>query len=122
MGCPLHRLTSKNQFSKFEVLLADPKGVQWVRYSYQLKVGELGATPVEGGKEASGELLYIARVKYNDGYHPAKIGEHLPGAHLAYNNTEVTVDVRISYTYERPLRLMTLATGLRSVVLQLTGT
>jgi hypothetical protein len=76
----------------FEVLLADPKGVRWVPFSYQLNVNELGAEPVEGGKEANGALLYVARVRYNGGLHPAKIGEHLPAAHLAYNGTEVLVE------------------------------
>ncbi|KAH9054271.1 hypothetical protein EDB87DRAFT_1702709 [Lactarius vividus] len=76
----------------FEVLVADPKGVRWVPFSHQLNVEELGATPVEGGKEANGTLLYVARVRYNDGVHPAKIGEHLPAAHLAFNGTEVLVD------------------------------
>ncbi|KAH8994056.1 hypothetical protein EDB92DRAFT_1852498 [Lactarius akahatsu] len=60
----------------FEVLVADPKGVRWV----------------EGGKEANGTLLYVARVRYNEGLHPAKIGEHLPAAHLAFNGTEVLVE------------------------------
>jgi hypothetical protein len=68
-----------------------------VPFSYQLNVNELGAEPVEGGKEANGALLYVARVRYNGGLHPAKIGEHLPAAHLAYNGTEVLVEVRILY-------------------------
>lgn len=77
--------------------MVDSRAVRWVPFSNQLNVGELGATPVEGGKEANGALLYVARVKYNDGIHPAKIGEHLPAAHLAFNGTEVLVEVRILF-------------------------
>jgi hypothetical protein len=80
------------EFSTFEVLMADPQGVKWVAFRQQLKVEELGAKPVEGGKEASGALLYIARVRYSDGIHPAKCGEHLPGAHLAFSGTEIVID------------------------------
>lgn len=77
--------------------MADPQGVQWVSFRQQLKLEELGATPVEGGKEANGALLYVARVRYNDGIHPAKCGTHLPGAHLAHSGTEIIIDVRILY-------------------------
>ena len=48
---------------------------------------------MDGGRESSGALLYVARVRYNDGVHTAKIGEHLPGAHLAFSGTEVVVNV-----------------------------
>jgi hypothetical protein len=76
----------------FEILVADPQGVRWVPYSSQLNVEELRAKPVEGGKEANGSLLYVARVNYNGGVHPAKCGEHLPAAHLAFGGTEVLVE------------------------------
>lgn len=77
--------------------MADPQGVQWVSFRQQLRLEELGATPVEGGKEANGTLLYVARVRYNDGIHPAKCGTHLPGAQLAHSGTEIVIDVRILY-------------------------
>jgi Protein of unknown function (DUF3421) len=48
---------------------------------------------VEGGREANGAQLYIARVSYNDGVHTAKIGEHLPGAQLAFTGSEVVINV-----------------------------
>ena len=82
--------------------MADPNGVRWVPFSHQLNIEELGAKPVEGGKESNDALLYIARVRYNDGLHPAKIGEHLPAAHLAFNGTEVLVEVRILYLWVTP--------------------
>jgi hypothetical protein len=79
---------------------------------------------VEGGTDANNASLYVARVKYNDGVHAAKIGEHLPGAHLAYGGTEVVVDVCTNSDdvfSQKRLLTPSLATGLRSVVLQLKG-
>jgi len=80
------------ELNKFEVLVGDPRAVSWVRHGSQLNLQELGAQPVDGGREANGRLLYIARVTYNGGVHTAKVGEHLPGAHLAFNGTEVIID------------------------------
>jgi hypothetical protein len=75
---------------------------------------------VEGGKEANGAAIYIARVKYNGGVHTAKIGEHLPAAHLAFSGEEVLIDVGIrSMLRETRRDSDALAVGLRSVVLQL---
>jgi len=68
--------------------------VQWLPYRSQLDVQQLGAKPVDGGREANGALLYIARVRYNNGVHTAKIGEHLPGAHLAFSGSEIIINVR----------------------------
>jgi len=80
------------ELSKFEVLVGDTRAIRWVPYSYQLNLQELRARPVEGGKEANGAAIYIARVKYNGGVHTAKIGEHLPAAHLAFSGEEVLID------------------------------
>ncbi|KAI9509429.1 hypothetical protein F5148DRAFT_1298870 [Russula earlei] len=80
------------ELNTFEVLLADQRAIRWVPYSYQLDVSQLRAKPVEGGKEANEAPLYIARVRYNGGVHTAKIGEHLPAAHLPFNGTEVQVE------------------------------
>jgi len=78
--------------STFEVLLADRRAVRWVPYSYQLNLRQLGARPVEGGREANGAPLYIARVKYEGGVHAAKVGEHLPAAHVGFRGKEIQVD------------------------------
>ncbi|KAH9961258.1 hypothetical protein BC827DRAFT_334920 [Russula dissimulans] len=80
------------EFSAFEVLVADPRAIRWVRYSYQLNVQQVGARPVEGGREADGAPLYIARVEYEGGVHTAKVGEHLPGANVAFHGGEVQVE------------------------------
>jgi len=80
------------ELSQFEVLVGDPRAIRWVRCSYQLNIQELKARPVEGGREANGAALYVARVQYNDGTHTAKCGEHLPAAHLAFKGSEVQVE------------------------------
>jgi len=91
-GCAIGYAGKVIELPTFEVLVADPQAVCWISYSKQLNVNGLGAKPVEGGKEENGALLYVARVKYNGGTHPAKCGEHLPAAHLAFNHTEVLVE------------------------------
>jgi len=80
------------EFSTFEVLMADAQAVKWVASSQQLNVEQLGAKPVEGGKEANGAVLYVARVRYDHGTHPAKCGEHLLGANLAHSGTEIVIE------------------------------
>ncbi|KAI0298523.1 hypothetical protein BC826DRAFT_906993 [Russula brevipes] len=82
------------ELNKFEILVGDPRAIRWIPYRCQLNLKQLGATPVEGGREANGAPLYIARVRYNNGVHTAKIGEHLPTANLAFNHEEVQIDVR----------------------------
>jgi len=79
------------ELNKFEVLIGDSRGIQWVRFSSQLSIQRLGATPVEGGREADGKPLYVARVEYEHGWHTAKVGEHLPAAQLAFGGREVTI-------------------------------
>ena len=67
--------------------------------------------------------LYIARVRYNDGVHTAKIGGRLSGAHLAFSGTEVNIDVctnSMTCSVSRePFTDTLAATELRSVVPQL---
>jgi hypothetical protein len=77
---------------------------------------------VDGGKEANGAALYIARVEYNGGVHTAKVGEHLPAANLAYGGSEVSVNVRTKLMLWSARSISdTLVVGLRSVVPQLNG-
>jgi len=80
------------ELSQFEVLVGDPRTIRWVGCSYQLNLEELKAKPVEGGREANGAALYVARVQYNGGTHTAKCGEHLPAAHLAFSGSEIQVE------------------------------
>jgi len=80
------------EFNKFEILIGDPRAVQWVRYSSRLDIQRLGAKPLDGGRRTNGSSIYIARVRYDNGVHTAKLGENNPGAHLGFNGTEVVVD------------------------------
>jgi len=80
------------EFNKFEILIGDPRAVQWVRYSFRLDIQRLGAKPLDGGRRTNGSSIYIARVRYDNGVHTAKLGENNPGAHLGFNGTEVVVD------------------------------
>ena len=48
---------------------------------------------MEGGQEANGFPVYIARVRHDGGVHAAKITEKFPGAHLAFNGKEVIINV-----------------------------
>lgn len=74
---------------------------------------------MEGGREANGAPLYVARVEYSGGTHTAKCGEHLPAAHLAYGGSEVQVEVGIiSMPWKSRSDTDVLAAGLRSVVLR----
>jgi len=80
------------EFTKFEILIGDSRAIRWVPHSNRLDVQQLGATPVEGGRDANGVPLYVARVRHNDGVHTAKVGECLPCAQLAFNGEEVKIN------------------------------
>ena len=51
---------------------------------------------MEGGREANGAQLYIARVEYSGGVHTAKTAEQVHGALVAFSGMEVTLDVCIN--------------------------
>lgn len=85
---------SENQFNKFEVLIGDPCAIRWVTHSKSVKVQELNATPVEGGiVSKNGTPLYITRVRYDGGVHPAKAGVFFNGSILAFGGKEVAINV-----------------------------
>jgi len=91
-GCVIGYAGRIVELNKFEVLIGDPRAIRWVPHRNQLNLQQLGARIVEGGREANSAAIYIGRVRYHDGVHPAKIGEHLPAAHLAFNGTEVLIN------------------------------
>jgi len=99
--------------------MGDSRAIQWVATSNELNVQELYARLVEGGRDAKGTRLYIARVRYDGGVHAAKAGEHLPGAQLAFNGTEVKINVSDRLVWSTRCVSDTVAEGLRSIVLQL---
>lgn len=72
----------------YEVLLGDPRAVRWVNFRGRLDLQELGARPVEAGREANGTPLYIAQGHHNNSIHPGKISEKLNSAFVPYGGTE----------------------------------
>ncbi|THG95651.1 hypothetical protein EW026_g6045 [Hermanssonia centrifuga] len=80
----------------YEVLLGDRRAVQWVEAHGHLDLNELGARPVEAGKESNDTPLYIAQAHYHNGIHPGKCSTHLDGAFIPFGNTEKNVsDYRV---------------------------
>ncbi|KAF9225779.1 hypothetical protein BS17DRAFT_777673 [Gyrodon lividus] len=65
--------------------LPQESSVQWVS-------GQLGVLPpnaIEGGFEASGERLYVARAPYAGGIHPGKASASL--VHISYDGKEIVI-------------------------------
>jgi len=79
----------------YEVLVADPRSIQWVDVSHKgtFNVGKLnGARPVEGGHEADGTPLFIAQGHYHNCVNPGKVREGFGGAFIPYDNDEKEVN------------------------------
>ncbi|KAI0071721.1 carbohydrate-binding module family 12 protein [Panus rudis PR-1116 ss-1] len=81
---------------KYEVLLGDKRAVRWVDAHGRLNVQNLGARPVEGGRESDGTPLYIAQAHYHNAITPGKISERLNAAFIPYSGTEKEIkDYRV---------------------------
>ena len=68
------------QLPKYEVLVGDPRALRWVDARGRLSVQNLGARPVEGGREKDGTPLFVARVQHGANVIPGKVSEKLDGA------------------------------------------
>lgn len=88
----------------YEVLLGSSQGVRWVPAYGRLDVQGLSARPVEGGREADGTPLYVARAhtqKHSglfgssgeDGIIPGKVSPEHGGAMVVSGDKEVEVKV-----------------------------
>ncbi|KAJ2931235.1 hypothetical protein H1R20_g5882, partial [Candolleomyces eurysporus] len=75
----------------YEILLGDMNGLKWVDTSGKLNVHALGKTPVDGGVDADGTPLYVARAQHKGVYHPGKCSEKLKAAFIPYDGGEVEV-------------------------------
>jgi len=53
--------------------------LKWVPTSGRLIVHSLGAQPVEGGRDADGTVLYVAKASHKGAEHPGKASEKLDG-------------------------------------------
>lgn len=83
------------QLDTYEILVGNMQGLRWVDAHGHLHVAALGYTPVEGGHEADGTPLYIAKAPYHNAVHPGKASEKFEGALIPYNGTEKVVKVSI---------------------------
>lgn len=77
----------------YEILVGDMRGLRWVDASGRLDVNRLGARPVEGGREADGKPIYIAKAPHKDAEHPGKVGPHLDCALIPYGGKEKRIEV-----------------------------
>ena len=68
------------QLETYEVLVGDARAVHWVDAHGRLDLSALGARPVEGGHEADGTPLFVAKAHLHNSVHPGKISERLDGA------------------------------------------
>ncbi|ESK89907.1 hypothetical protein Moror_795 [Moniliophthora roreri MCA 2997] len=62
-----------------------PPATQWIP-------GQRGLVPsaaIQGGREANGRLLYVARAPYMDGLHPGKTDGQI--MHISYNSREIVI-------------------------------
>ncbi|KAI0727103.1 carbohydrate-binding module family 12 protein [Fomitopsis betulina] len=78
------------QLSKYEVLVGDIRALRWVNFRGRLNVQQLGARPVEGGREKDGTPLFIASAQHGPNVLPGKVSEKLDAAVVPANNTEIT--------------------------------
>ena len=75
--------------------------MKWVTVHGRINVNALGARPVEGGREPSGEPQYIAQAPYHGAVHPGKACESFSGCFIPYDGTEKEVKVRIIRHFAR---------------------
>lgn len=72
----------------YQVLCGDAQQLRWVEC--EGKEQPMGWTLVQGGREADGSPLYIARIHHNGGRHVGKAGQHLKyGASCSFGSEEI---------------------------------
>ncbi|KAG8731491.1 hypothetical protein FRC11_003998 [Ceratobasidium sp. 423] len=95
-GCIIGYGGDEIEVGQYEILIANPQAVRWVRASGKCNAQSLGGTPVEGGfeKDEGGKdrPLYLVQAPYKHGTHPGKAGLHLDGADITYGGEEKIVN------------------------------
>lgn len=76
------------KIKKFEVLISAPNSTIWVRSRGQFNPNEVQASPIKGGHESDGSVLFIAHIRYKDAVHPGKCGEKVKGGSFCYGDKE----------------------------------
>ena len=59
--------------------MGDQRALRWVNYRGRLNLQNLGARPVEGGREKDGTPLFIASAQHGPHVIPGKVSEKLDG-------------------------------------------
>jgi hypothetical protein len=81
---------------EYEVLVGDMSRLQWVPCSGKINVATLGYQPIEGGRDADGNVLYVVEAPHKDAVHPGCASEHKEGAFIPYDGKEVHIrDYRV---------------------------
>jgi len=76
------------ELDQYEVLVGDQDSVRWNGESGEINFQALSGQPVEGGREANGQVLYIAQATYNGTTHPGKTNSGFRGAVISYGGRE----------------------------------
>jgi hypothetical protein len=75
-------------FATYEILIGNERAVKWIKCKGHPK--NLGAQPVEGGRESNGDPLYIIQVEHHGEIHPGKGGPKWDFAMYGYGYVEKT--------------------------------
>lgn len=87
----------------YEILLGDPRAIQWVPQTGLLSVAGLGAPPVSAGQEEDGTPLYAALAEYQGHKLIGKCSESLEKAFVVSDGKEREVKVRFFLSFFLPM-------------------
>ncbi|KDQ21375.1 carbohydrate-binding module family 12 protein [Botryobasidium botryosum FD-172 SS1] len=76
------------EVDQYEVLVGDQNSVRWNNESGEINFQALSGELVEGGREANGDILYIAQASYENALHPGKTNAGFGGAVVSYAGEE----------------------------------
>lgn len=78
----------------YEILLGDERAVHWEHLRGRFVPQNLYNAPVDGGREANGAPLAVARAEKDGWLIPGKASANVEGANIAYHGKEKRVEVR----------------------------
>jgi len=76
---------------KYEILVGDEPALRWVDHHGHARADHIQGQPVEGGHEADGTPLVIAKAHHHNSIVPGKASGKLDGALIPFANSEVEV-------------------------------
>ncbi|KZT36595.1 hypothetical protein SISSUDRAFT_961284, partial [Sistotremastrum suecicum HHB10207 ss-3] len=81
--------------STFEILIGDSSYARWIdvtsTVSESLSQNRRPIYPIEAGREATGEPLFVAQAQYDMGWHPGKAALHDDHCCVGYGGGEVWI-------------------------------